>query len=356
MFDSIKKLKVVEVASVLAGPSVGMFFAELGARVIKIENERVGGDVTRNWKLPEEDPTSPVSAYFASINWGKTHVFADIGSPEGQDLLRKELEDADILIMNFKPGDEKKFGLDSDTLKTKYPQLITGHISGYGINDPRPAFDLALQAETGFMSMNGTRESGPLKLPIAIIDMFAAHQLKQGILAALVERSFTGKGAYIHCSLFDAAVAALSNQASNYLTTGHLPSLAGSLNPNIAPYGETLKCKDGNYIVLAVGSDAQFRHLCDYTGMPELYNDPKFSTNRERVNNRDELGKKFIPFFGSKDAAEISSNLYQLSIPHGIIHNLKQLFDGISHDKYVLTDVISEKTLRRVKTVAFEII
>src|ERR1041384_6818530 len=219
MNSPFKDLKVIELASVLAGPAVGMFFAELGADVLKIENPKNGGDITRQWKNASEKP-GDLSAYYASVNWGKSSVSLDISDEKGRRQLFAWLQNADVLIMNFKAGDAEKLGLDFPSLSARFPKLICGYLTGYGENDPRPAFDLVMQAETGFMSMNGTPESGPLKMPVAIIDIMAAHQLKEGLLTALFLRERSGKGSCVKVSLFDAAIASLANQASNFLMTG----------------------------------------------------------------------------------------------------------------------------------------
>jgi len=159
MDKPLEGLKVVELASVLAGPAVGMFLAELGAEVIKIENPKTGGDSTRNWKLPSENPDSNISAYFCAVNWGKQYKFIDLKTQEGKNQVYTLCKDADIVIINFKPNDAKKLGMDYDTLKSINPKLLFAELTGYGNNDTRAAFDVILQAETGYMYMNGTPES-----------------------------------------------------------------------------------------------------------------------------------------------------------------------------------------------------
>lgn len=314
-------LKVVELASVLAGPAVGMFFAELGAEVSKIENPKTGGDITRQWKGTAEK-TGNISAYYASANWGKKSLFLDIGHEKDRDQLTNLLQKADLLLLNFKAGDAEKYRLDYPTLSGAFPKLICGYISGYGENDPRPAFDLVMQAETGFMSMNGTAESGPLKMPVAMIDLMAAHQLKEGLLTALYLREKTGKGACVRVSLFDSAIASLANQAANFLVAGITPQLSGSLHPNIAPYGETFLCGDGKYMVLAIGTEKQFSRFCIAAGRPELINDSRFATNPSRVANRHELPGLLSAFFLKRPASEASTILQQAEIPFAIIQSV----------------------------------
>lgn len=325
-------IKVVELASVLAGPAVGMFFAELGAQVIKIENPKTEGDVTRKWKSPNEKD-GEVSAYYTSVNWGKEVVFLDISEQSGRNELGKLLLDADLLLMNFKKGDAEKYQLDFNSLHSKFPKLICGSITGYGDNDPRPAFDLVMQAESGFMSMNGTPESGPLKMPVAIIDIMAAHQLKEGLLTALYLREKSGKGMRVGISLFDAAVASLANQASNFLINGNIPQRIGSLHPNIAPYGETFLCADSKDIVLAIGTEKQFSQFSISIGQPELITNPKFANNQNRVRNRAELQELVGPFFIKRTSESASKLLSNGEVPFAIIKSVDEILlsTGISN-------------------------
>lgn len=329
-------LKVIELASVLAGPATGMFFAELGADVIKIENPITGGDVTRKWKLPSENSADKTSAYYNSANWGKEVLYLDISEPFGRESLFQLLSTADVLLLNFKAGDAAKFKVDYDSIAALFPQLIYAHLSGYGENDPRPAFDLVMQAETGFMSMNGTPESGPLKMPVAIIDLMAAHQLKEGILVGLLQRAKTGKGCCVHVSLFDAAIASLANQASNFLVANHISGLGGSLHPNIAPYGETFLCSDQRYVVLAVGNDVQFAALCQALALPALVSDYRFVNNQARVSHRKELFHLLLPEFSKRNAAEISLLFEQATVPFALVKNVGEILSAPSSQGLIL--------------------
>ncbi|MYI98320.1 MAG: CoA transferase, partial [Gemmatimonadetes bacterium] len=232
-----KDLIVIEAANVLAGPAVGMFFAELGATVIKVENIRTGGDTTRQWKLPAEDEHSDVSAYFSSVNWGKRSIGVDFSIPAGYEVIVDLVRRADVFLQSFKPGDAGKFGLDYPALRGVNDRLIYADITAFGEEDERPGFDAVLQAETGFMGMNGTEASGPVKMPVALIDLLLAHQLKESLLIALIERMQSGRGSYNTVSLFQSGVASLANQAANYLVAGSVPGRTGSDHPNIAPYG-----------------------------------------------------------------------------------------------------------------------
>lgn len=346
-------LRVVELASVLAGPAVGRFFAELGAEIVKIENPHTGGDITRQWKLPSEDPNQPISAYYASVNQNKQTLFLDLNSAEGQAKVMEQLTQADIVLVNFKPGDAEKFKMDYGTLSQQFPQLIYGHITGYGPDDLRTAFDLVLQAETGFMSMNGTPDSGPLKMPVALIDILAAHQLKEGLLVALLHRLKTGKGGYVHVSLFDAAVASLANQASNWLMAGHLPQTQGSLHPNIAPYGETFRCADGRFIVLAVGNDRQFDALCKVIELPQLSNDNRFVTNRNRIANRATLALLLQTHFAKQRSMDLLKKLHEQQVPSARVNTLEDVFELNSAQKLVHSTEINGIPTRAARTTVF---
>lgn len=352
----IKDLKIIELSSVLAGPLVGTFFAELGASVIKVENKKNGGDVTRTWKMQAEPAENHVSAYYASANFGKENIFLDFSQNDNYQMLIELIKDADIVIVNFKQGDAEKFKLSYAHLKSFKSDLIYASITGFGDDDPRLAFDVVLQAETGFMSMNGEPQSRPLKMPLALIDILAAHQLKEGILIALLERKLNGAGAQVKVSLFDAAVTALANQASNYLMNDNIPQAIGSLHPNIAPYGELFETADKHFIVLAVGSDRQFANLCHALHNAELINMPEFSTNSMRVANRNVLQKLLQAHFHSMSADETEQLLLQHDVPFGRVRNLKEVFSSEKARRLTRQHHIEGQLCTSVKTVAFELI
>ena len=255
---NIKNLKILELASVLAGPQVGSFFSELGASVIKIENETTGGDVTRNWKLNSENEKNSISAYYASANYNKKSVFLNFNKNSDKETLNNHIRNSDVIISNFKYGDAEKFALSFTDCKRLNPSIIYGEITGFGKNDKRSAFDVILQAETGYISMTGNNENNLAKLPVAFIDLFAAHQLKEGLLLALLENR---KPVCVSVSLYDSAIAALANQASNFLMEGFVPKPIGTQHPNIAPYGDIYLTMDKKKIILAAGTEKQFISL-----------------------------------------------------------------------------------------------
>ncbi len=322
-----KDLNVVELASVLAGPSVGLFFAELGAEVIKIENKKSGGDVTRSWKLLSEDKNGDVSAYFLSVNFLKKHLFLDVSKEEDYKKCIAHIKKADVVIVNYKKGDNKKLKLDYASLKKINPKLIYASISGFSDTDERVAYDLILQAESGFMSMNGTEESGPLKMPVALIDVLAAHHLKEAILLALLKREKTKRGSHVAVSLFDVAVASLVNQATNWLVAKQLPKPTGSLHPNIAPYGEIFKTKDGHTVTFAIGSDIQFTKLCALLHILEVSGDKDYLTNQLRVQNRKQLFSILNKEVCKQTLAYLQKECTKHGVPFAKIRNLKEVFE-----------------------------
>ncbi len=347
-------LKVIELSNVLAGPSVGMFFAELGAEVIKIENKTTGGDLTRKWKTPFEDPDSGQSAYYTAVNWGKTVRMVDLTLLSEREEIYELIRDADIVISNFRAGEDKRLGMNYESLRKVNPKIILGSISAYGMNDVRPGFDLVLQAETGFMSMNGTPESGPLKMPVALIDILAAHQLKEGILLALIRRMQTGEGMQVDVSLYEAALASLANQASNYLVSGFVPGLSGSLHPNIAPYGEIIITKDHKKIALAIGTDKQFAGLCRVFDLPALADDPRFKTNSNRIANRTMLQDLLQKSCSEIDSIVFLKKTSSEGVPVGLISNLQEVFSNPKALPMILEENTKEGNIRCVSTIAFK--
>ncbi|MEY3236135.1 MAG: hypothetical protein RI883_236 [Bacteroidota bacterium] len=350
MFDS---LKVIDLSTVLAGPSVATFFAELGAEVLKIENTSIP-DVTRSWKLPIEDKNSTVSAYFSSINYKKKYIQLNLKEKADYQIFLEIIKDADILISNFKKGDEEKLNIQDATLRSINPKLIIGKINGFGTKSDRVAYDLILQAETGFMSMNGTENSGPVKMPVAFIDVLAGHQLKEGLLLALLQREKTGIAKSVSVSLYDAAVCSLVNQASNYLMGNQIPKRIGSLHPNIAPYGETFTTKEGDLITFAIGNDVHFMKLCSFLNLPEIPNDIRFITNALRVKNRKGLQKILQEKIQEIPTDVILNKMLSENVPAGKIKNLEEVFSNADAQNLIREEEIEGINTKRVTSIAFK--
>lgn len=345
-------LKVIELASVLAGPSVGQFLAELGADVIKVENSHSNGDVTRSWKGAGEK-TDDRSAYFCSVNWGKKSIGIDLSKEDGKKILHELVVDSDIVLASFKPGDAIKLGADFETLRKIKTNIIYGQITGYGSDSERVGYDAVVQAETGFMDLNGDSDGGPIKMPVALIDVLAAHHLKEAILLALLHRQKTGEGKFVEVSLVHTGITSLSNQASNWLVANKIPKRLGSSHPNIAPYGDSFLTKDGKRILLAVGSDKQFRDLCVVLDQKKWMDDEKFSSNQKRVENRSALNELLVDVIAQMNSSELLPAMHRKKIPAGLIQNIKEVFE-MPEAKDVLLEKGGIKGVRNFAAKGFE--
>lgn len=350
----LKGLRVLELANVLAGPATGMFCAELGAEVLKLEHPQ-GGDPTRGWTVPEEKPWGGVSAYFAATNWGKKSLTVDLTKNEGQTIAQGLAAKADVVIAAFKPGDDARLGVDATRLRAANPKLIYAQVSAYGIEDPRPGFDAVIQAEAGFMHLNGDPEGPPTKMPVALMDLLAAHQLKEALLLALLKRERFGEGSHIQIALFDAALASLANQATNHLVAGRNPGRMGSGHPNVVPYGTLYAAQDGKHFVLAIGTDRQFTALARALGLEGLAKDPRFATNGARVQHRDALDEILHRAFGAENSATLERDLAAAKVPFGPVNDLTEAFAHPRAQRTALTDVLANgQPLRAVSSLAFE--
>ncbi len=342
-----QNLLIIECASVLAGPAVGAFFAELGATVLKLEP--LQGDVTRSWKLANEDPDNDISAYFSAINWGKQSLALNLKDTRAQAAARQIAQQADILIANYKPGAAAKLGLDADSLCAANPRLIYAHLTGYGSQNPRTGYDAIIQAESGFLYLNGHPDQPPAKMPVALMDILAAHQLKEAILVALLERSQSQQGGLIEVSLLDSALTALANQASNYLVAGHEPQPLGLEHPNIVPYGNLYPCQQGE-VMLAIGSDRHFAQLCDILGQPTLAQDPRFATNLARVHHRQALDPLLRQLIVDWPISPLLQALWQAGIPAG---QVKKVSEALSNPEIAHLRLQADKGLQGLRTLAF---
>lgn len=346
MNNILKGVRVLELANVLAGPSVGQFLAEAGAQVIKIENPATGGDVTRSWKLNNEDPASDRSAYFSAVNSGKFSLALAIQNPAHYAVLIDLVKISDIVIASYKKGDAEKLGVDAVALKAHNPALIYGEITGYGDQVAKVGYDAILQAETGFMFMNGEPGGKSVKMPVALIDILAAHQLKEAILLAYIHKLKTGEGAEVAVSLFDAAISSLANQATNYLLAGHNPQKMGAEHPNIAPYGSIFTCKDGTQIVLAVGTDKQFEALVTLLELDALAVASKYSNNSARVKNRQKLNELLQTAFSKWDSLLLLSRLASANVPAGKLQSVQEVFASGAADHLIIESDLKTAGLR----------
>lgn len=329
-------LRVIELASVLAGPSVGMFLAELGAEVLKIENAQTGGDVTRTWTLHGETPAQPgVSAYFSAINWGKKTLMLDLRTPADREQLYALVREADIVLSSYIPGAAARMGVDADTLRALNHRLICAEINGYGRENPRAAFDAIIQAEAGFTALNGHSAADAHKMPVALMDVLAAHQLKEAVLLALLHRERTGEGSRVSVSLIESGVAALVNQATNYLVANKIPKPQGSGHPNIVPYGTQYATACGRQIVLAIGTDEQFAQLCAALGVAVP---AEWATNAARVAARTTLEPWLSSLILQYPLAQLLPDLLARKVPAGGVNDMAAVFQMPEAEQLLLED------------------
>lgn len=344
----LQGLKVLDLSSVLAGPMTGSFLAECGADVLKVEAP--GGDVTRTWRALGE-ATDQTSAYYASANTGKRVATCDLKSQEGQDWLQAQLADTDILLQNMKWRDLERMGLLPHQLELSFPSLIHVRLVGHDMDPSRLAYDVVIQAETGFMSMNGHPDKPPARMPVALMDILASHQMRAAVLGGLYQREKTGKGWYAEVSLLGSGLTALANQGTNALINGKTPQRQGSSHPNIAPYGDLLQCADGQ-LVLAVGSDAQFAGLCRTLEMEGLLSEETFHTNASRVQHRNRLMNALNE--ASKDWAwkDLHRALHQARVPAGAVLDV---MEALRQPGVEARYVIEKDGLQRLRTSAIHV-
>lgn len=319
-------VKVVELARILAGPWAGQTLADLGAEVVKVEAPE--GDDTRRWGPPFITRDGDASAaYFYAANRGKTSVTCDFRTPEGQEMVRRLVADADVLIENFKVGGLAKYGLDYESLKKVNPKLIYCSITGFGQTGPyahRAGYDFIIQGMAGLMSVTGEPDGQPQKVGVAVTDIFTGVYAATAILAALVQRGRTGEGQHIDMALLDVATSVMANQAMNYLATGTAPGKMGNAHPNLAPYA-VFDCKDG-WIILATGNDAQYRRLCGILGLPDMAEAAEFATNALRIANREEMTRRLTEATLRFAKADLLAACEAEGVPAGQINNLKEVF------------------------------
>lgn len=320
-------LKVIELARILAGPWAGQTLADLGADVVKVESP--AGDDTRQWGPPFiERDGDRTAAYFHSTNRGKQSITVDFRTEAGQAQVRDLVRGADILIENFKVGGLAKYGLDYASLSELNPRLIYCSITGFGQDGPyahKPGYDYIIQGMSGLMSVTGEPGAQPIKVGVAVADLFTGTFASTAILAALHQRMQTGKGQHIDMSLLDAAVAITANQAMNYLATGTPPGRLGNFHPNLSPY-QVFDCADGHLIV-AVGNDAQYERFCDVLGAPELKSNADYKTNAGRVEHRLPLTEALTRYTQKLTKSELQAACEAANVPVGPINDMAEVFD-----------------------------
>ena len=313
-------IRILDLSRVLAGPWCTMTLGDLGADVIKIENP-TGGDDTRGWGPTFKDGES---AYYLCTNRNKRSVAVDLSSPAGQDTIRALVAHCDVVVENFKAGTLERYGLDRAALEQIRPDLIWCSISGYGRASPladRAGYDYVVQAEGGLMSITGATDGEPMKVGVAVADLFTGMFAVQAILAALIARRNDGQGQSIDLALFDCQLAMLANVASAALVSGEEPERFGNAHASVVPY-QVLPVRDGE-IVLAVGNDRQFKLLCESVlEQPALAADARFTTNRARLEHRDTLIPLLSDTLRTRDAADWLARLASTGIPCGQVRSV----------------------------------
>ena len=318
--------RILDLSRVLAGPLATQILGDLGADVIKIERPEQGDD-TRHWGPPF---VGDDAAYYLALNRNKRSVAVDLQSHEGAEAIRRLAASSDVLIENFRPGLMSEFGLALDDLRRASPRLITCSLTAFSdeISESasRPGYDIIVQALSGLMSVTGEPEGEPVKVGVALLDVITGLEMAIGILAALHERSRTGRGRHISVSLFDAGVAAMVNQAANHLLGGVVAQRMGTAHPNICPY-QAFHASDRPFIV-AAANDRLFRRTCEVVGHPEWAVDPRFATNEDRVRHRDELIPLLAASFAGRTAAEWVAALEAASVPTAPIRAIDEVFSS----------------------------
>ena len=350
---ALNGIRVIDLSRILAGPWATQMLADFGAEVIKVERPGQGDD-TRSWGPPFlGEGEHRVAAYFHSANRGKASIAIDFTKPVGQQVLHDLIRDADVLVENYKVDGLKKYGLDYDTLKAINPRLVYCSITGFGQTGPykhRAGYDFMIQGMSGLMSVTGEPDGTPMKAGVALSDILTGLYAANAIQAALHFRASTGLGQHIDLSLLDVQVAAMANQAMNYLATGNSPGRLGNAHPNIVPY-QAFATAD-SYLILAVGNDGQFQRFCDVAGRPDLASDDRFATNQARVANRETLLPVIIELMKTQPRDWWLANLEAVSVPCGPINTLAQVFADPQVQSRELQRELNQTELGKVPSVA----
>ncbi|MGI5258355.1 CaiB/BaiF CoA transferase family protein [Streptomyces angustmyceticus] len=321
---ALEGVLVADFSRVLAGPLAAATLADLGADVIKVERPGTGDD-TRAWGPPFRDGTA---AYFDAANRSKRGLALDLADPDDAAAARELARRADVLIENFRPGSLARYGLDHTATRAANPGLVHCTITGFGsgAGAELPGYDFVVQAVGGLMSITGEPGGPPLKAGVALVDVLTAKDAATGILAALHHRARTGRGQLVEVNLLSSLLGSLVNQATGHLATGRDPGPMGNRHPSIAPY-ETLACRDGQPLAVAVGNDRQFRALAQALGAPQLADDARFARNQDRVQNRTDLIKALENRLAADTPQGWTERLTAVSVPCGPVNSLSQALE-----------------------------
>ena len=317
-------VRVIDMTRVLAGPFCTMSLGDMGAEVIKVE-EPGKGDDTRGWPPFVHGEAT----YFLSVNRNKKSLTLDLKAPDGQEILRRLLASADVVVENFRPGTMERLGFGYETLERANPRLIYCSISGFGESGPeahRPGYDLIVQGESGVMDITGFPDGPPVKVGNSIGDLVAGMAAAQGITLALLSRSQTGKGQKVEIGMLDVMASLLTYQAGLYWNAGGRPARRGNEHPSIVPY-EVFKAQDV-YITLGVANNSLWDRTCKALDRPDLIKDPRFDTEANRVTNRKVLVPLLNEILGARPADEWLARLDKAGVPAGRIKSVAEVCES----------------------------
>lgn len=333
MAKALEDLMVLDLTRVLAGPYASMILADMGAQVIKVEEPKKGDDSRAYGPFIGEE-----SAYFMSLNRNKKSITLNLKNEKAKEIFRQLVSKADIVIENYRPGTMDKLGLGYETLRQINPRLIYTACSGFGQTGPyrgKPAYDIIVQGMGGLMSITGQPGGQPTRVGSSVGDITAGLFAAIGILTALHDREISGKGQMVDVAMLDCQVAVLENAIARYMVSGEVPGPIGNHHPSITPF-DVLEAKD-NYVIIAVGNDALWGKLCAVLELPELVDDPRFNTNANRTEHRDELRGILQKAFINRTAKEWIAILEQAGIPCGPVNTVD---DVVSDPQVAARDMI----------------
>ena len=346
---ALEGITILDLTRVLSGPYCTMLLADMGARVIKIEQPGRGDD-TRAWGPPFQ---SGESAYFLSINRNKESVTLDFKHPEGRQLLERLIERSDVLVENFRPGTLEKIGLDYASLSARYARLVYCSVSGFGQTGPRrpePGYDAVIQAEGGLMSITGSPDGPPYRLGVAIADIVSGMFAALGISLALIARGRTGRGQQVDIAMLDAVAALLTYQAGAYFATGNAPRRLGNRHPSIVPY-ENFQASDGDF-VLAVGNDEQWKKFCAVAGLTGV---ERFATNQQRVTAYDDVRTLIAARLRTQPRAHWIERLSAAGVPCGSVRGIDEVFEDAQIAARDMIATIAHDTIGQLKVLGLPV-
>ena len=364
---ALPHIKVLDLSRVLAGPWCTQMLADLGADVVKVERPGAGDD-TRHWGPPflqdAQGQDTSQATYFTACNRNKRSVAIDMAQPEGQALIRQMALQSDVLVENFKVGGLAHYGLDYASLKALNPRLIYCSVTGFGQDGPyapRAGYDLMIQAMSGMMSITGRADDqlggGPLRVGVALTDLFTGVYACSAILAAIEVRHRTGEGQHIDMALLDVGMAILANQAAGFLNTGAVPQRMGNSHPSLAPY-QDFPTADGA-MLLAIGNDGQFARFCQAAGHPEWATDARYASNTLRVKHRSALIPAMEAVTRTRSTADWIALLEDKAVPCGAINDIGQAFAdaqvqarGLKLNQALAPAVIDGTAIKSIASVA----